>query len=444
MTARTAFTLVTGAGLAAYGAHVAFGFGGEGSDAFFQDWLYNALVLSAAVSCLVRGILSRPERARWLSLGAGLMCLFAGELYYTLHLSHLVDPPYPSLADGLYLAFYPAGYAALVLFAPRASRQLRASLWLDGLVSSLAVAALAAALLLQPIVASTGGDRLEVATTLAYPLGDVTLLVFVVGLLALNAWKPSRAWTLIAAGLATMAVADGIFLWQSANGTYVEGQALDALWPAAALLLGNAAWQRSTREATRLEGWRLLAMPAFFALMPVGLLVYGNLQPMNTPALVLAAAALVVAVVRMAYTFSNTLRLTSEATTAALTDALTGLGNRRALLAELESEFADASATDSTVLVMFDLDGFKDYNDTFGHPAGDALLVRLGGRLEPGGRQLWLGLQARRRRVLRPAQARSEPRWRRRGPGRRRAARARRGLRRRELSRHRDPSGRGG
>ena len=123
-------------------------------------------------------------------------------------------------------------------------------------------------------------------------------------------------------------------------------------------------------------------MPALFALMPVGLLVYGNLQPMNTPALVLAAAALVVAVVRMAYTFSNTLRMTAEATAAALTDALTGLRNRRALLAELDAELADAPATHSAVLVMFDLDGFKDYNDTFGHPAGDALLVRLGRCLE--------------------------------------------------------------
>ena len=56
VSARTAFTLVTGAGLAAYGAHVAFGFGGEGSESFFQDWVYNALVLSAAVSCLVRGV----------------------------------------------------------------------------------------------------------------------------------------------------------------------------------------------------------------------------------------------------------------------------------------------------------------------------------------------------------------------------------------------------
>jgi two-component system, cell cycle response regulator len=383
MTPLRAFTLLTAAGLAAYAAHVVLGWGGEGSEAFFQDWLYNALFLSAAASCLLRGVVSRTERARWLSLGAGLLCFFGGELYYTLHLSNLENPPYPSLADALYLAFYPAGYAGLVLFAPRVSRQLRASLWLDGLVSSLAVAALAAALLVQPITVSSGGDRLQVVTTLAYPLADVTLLVFVTGLLALNAWKASRSWTLIAAGLGAMAVADGIFLWQSSRGTYVEGGALDALWPAAAVLLGLAAWQRSSvAEAVRLQGWRLLAMPALFALVPVGLLVYGNFEPMNRVALVLAASALVVAVVRMALTFAGTLRMTEEATRTALTDALTGLQNRRALLADLETALAETDHANPSVLVLFDLDGFKDYNDTFGHPAGDALLVRLGARLE--------------------------------------------------------------
>ena len=110
MRLRTAFTLVTGAGLAAYAAHVAFGFGGAGSEGFFENLVYNALVLSAALSCLVRGIVSRAERARWLSLGVGLLRLFGGELYYTLHLSNLDDPPYPSLADGLDLAFYPARF----------------------------------------------------------------------------------------------------------------------------------------------------------------------------------------------------------------------------------------------------------------------------------------------------------------------------------------------
>jgi diguanylate cyclase (GGDEF)-like protein len=64
----------------------------------------------------------------------------------------------------------------------------------------------------------------------------------------------------------------------------------------------------------------------------------------------------------------------------AVTDPLTGLGNRRKLSAELSERLADAVAQ-PLVLMLFDLDGFKNYNDTFGHLAGDALLSRLGGKL---------------------------------------------------------------
>jgi diguanylate cyclase (GGDEF)-like protein len=64
----------------------------------------------------------------------------------------------------------------------------------------------------------------------------------------------------------------------------------------------------------------------------------------------------------------------------ARTDALTGLSNRRVLMEALE----EATAPDArpSTLVLFDLDGFKSYNDRFGHPAGDALLQRLGERLQ--------------------------------------------------------------
>jgi diguanylate cyclase (GGDEF)-like protein len=65
----------------------------------------------------------------------------------------------------------------------------------------------------------------------------------------------------------------------------------------------------------------------------------------------------------------------------ALTDALTKLGNRRKLAADLEERMVGASAANPLALVLFDLDGFKGYNDTFGHLAGDAMLARLGGKL---------------------------------------------------------------
>jgi len=66
----------------------------------------------------------------------------------------------------------------------------------------------------------------------------------------------------------------------------------------------------------------------------------------------------------------------------AVTDDLTGVRNRRALAADLERQSNPATAESPTMLVLFDLDGFKQYNDTFGHPAGDALLARMAGRLE--------------------------------------------------------------
>jgi diguanylate cyclase (GGDEF)-like protein len=65
----------------------------------------------------------------------------------------------------------------------------------------------------------------------------------------------------------------------------------------------------------------------------------------------------------------------------ALHDSLTGLPNRRRLAADLKQSLSNATTQRPLLLVLFDLDGFKAYNDTFGHPAGDALLTRLGHNL---------------------------------------------------------------
>jgi PAS domain S-box-containing protein/diguanylate cyclase (GGDEF)-like protein len=75
-------------------------------------------------------------------------------------------------------------------------------------------------------------------------------------------------------------------------------------------------------------------------------------------------------------------------------DALTGLGNRRKLIADLE-HLVTADAGEERLLVIFDLNGFKQYNDAFGHPAGDTLLARLAAKLQgaahPHGKAYRLG-----------------------------------------------------
>jgi diguanylate cyclase (GGDEF)-like protein len=63
------------------------------------------------------------------------------------------------------------------------------------------------------------------------------------------------------------------------------------------------------------------------------------------------------------------------------TDPLTGLGNRGQMQVDLETMVGRATPENPISLVFLDLNGFKRYNDTFGHPAGDDLLVRLGSAL---------------------------------------------------------------
>jgi diguanylate cyclase (GGDEF)-like protein len=94
----------------------------------------------------------------------------------------------------------------------------------------------------------------------------------------------------------------------------------------------------------------------------------------------LLGGALLAAIIAMGLTFRNHARALARSRGDALTDTLTGLGNRRKLLEDLGDALIDPHA--ARLLVVLDLDGFKAYNDVYGHPAGDALLARLGRRIE--------------------------------------------------------------
>jgi two-component system cell cycle response regulator len=384
-TPSTLFLAFLAGGLGVLVLHDTLAFGGHRLDGLFSDDVYNLLMFGAAAAVLTRGLLVKAQRAAWLTMGAGVLCWSLGELYYTLFLEgHAANTGSASPADALYLAFFPCCYIALVLLVGAHLRELRIGMWLDGVIGGLAVATIAAALILPPILRETHGDFGSVAVALAYPLGDLLLLIFAVGALGMTGWRPGRVWMLIAASLLVSAVADSLYLYRTASGSYQAGTWLDCLWPASAILLATAAWTPWPKGGRRrVEDWRLMSVPALSLVAALGVLIYGTLPgtQLTAVAVTLAAATVLAVGVHLMLTVRENLTMLVGSREMALTDPLTGLGNRRLLIDDLHVACRLAAAGEPWELVLYDLNGFKRYNDTFGHPAGDALLARLSGRL---------------------------------------------------------------
>ena len=345
------------------------------------DKAYNGTEFLAIAICALRAFRSSgSERGAWAAFALGLAGFAAGDLYWTVALADDAAPPYPSPADAGYLSIFPASFVGLVLLLRARATGLSKALWLDGLVCTLSAAAVGAALVLG-VVASTEGSVATVATNLAYPLGDLMMLAFVIAVMVVAGLRGGSTWWLLAAAFSVWAVGDGIYLYQVAVETYVEYTLLDTTWPAAAALVALAAMRPAVRLDTRRLRSGMLVVPAGFTLIALGLLVLDHYARLNDAAIWLASAAVLAAIVRFALTFRENLRTLGASEIDAATDALTGLGNRRALVRDLEALASRASVERPVLLALFDLDGFKTYNDTFGHPAGDALLARLGASL---------------------------------------------------------------
>ena len=414
-------------GLLAYAAHSMFGLGSDSPTGLFEGWIYNGVIVAGALLALLRALTTPADRAAWAALGAGLAFWAAGTILYTVDPSNLTDGPFPSASDLMWLVFYPAGFVTLLMLVRSRARVFYGSLWLDGVVGALALTAVAAQFVFPPIVALTGEPGASVVADLIYPVGDLLLMIFVVGVLAVTGWRPGRQLALVSAGFALGAAADGWSLYWSATG-HSGATALDVLWPASALLLGWGAWTRAEGpDSMELVGRRLLVLPIGFAAVALGRSRLNGVEPIHGVAYALAVATLAGAVARMAITFVENMRLASSSQQEALTDSLTGLANRRKLMMDLPDALAAATEEQGHMLVSFDLERLQGLQRHLWPPrwrraareAGRAARSSRGGprdRVPP-----------RRRRVLRPLQARRSRQRRVRGGRARRAQRPRRG-----------------
>ena len=362
-------------GLAAFVLHVA-GVGGSGLDDFFNNELYDGVMVGAGLSIVLSGLRDRRGRATWLVLGFGVLAWAAGEIYFSVALADMSTPPVPSAADAMYLAIYPASYVALMLFVRARGITVRTRLWLDGLIFGLSLASVATALVLGPVLAtSTSGSVAQVATNLAYPVGDALLIVLTVSALGLNGWRLDRTLIVFALGFACSAAADTLYLFKVANGTYRPGTFLDVLWPAAMTLLAYASRAPLVRAPRPAAPARITAsVPAIGMFCALGALVWDHFDRINTVSLVLAAAALFVALVRMALSLRESSRALLKLQQRVETDPLTGVLNHRAFQERLADELERVPDGHTLALLAIDIDRFKALNDTYGHWSGDDAL----------------------------------------------------------------------
>jgi two-component system cell cycle response regulator len=342
------------------------------------ETLYNSVLIASAVLCFIRAAVRNTERMAWTMIGVALALYAGGNAYWQLAISNLVVQPYPSFADFLWLGVCPSFYVGVILLVRERMPHLDSRLWLDGLIAALTTGAVSAAVVFGAVQGLTEGDASVVATNLAYPLFDMILLGTVIGVMAAGRGRLDRTWLYFGAGIAAFALTDSLYLIQVAKDTYGDNTMLDIGWLVAGLLVAIAAWQPAVHDRATGDELPTIIAPTGLALASLGLLVYDHFEPINLVAVGLSSAALVAVLIRLSLTHKDSRSNLVRTRKQARTDSLTGLGNRFELDRALGNALAEP---DPQVLLMLDLDGFKNYNDSYGHPAGDALLTRLGMRL---------------------------------------------------------------
>ncbi|MCW2984407.1 MAG: putative signaling protein, partial [Conexibacter sp.] len=353
-----------------------------GGSAPLHRWAVTACTLLATAATVTRVVTVERERRAWLPLAIGLSCYAAGWLLWTTIWSGDADAAIPSPSDALWLCFYPAAYATMAMLLRRSFVRAPASMWIDGLVAALTLAAAGIALVYAPVFDDASRSAIGVGVQTAYPLGDLAFVVLVLAIAAMSGWRPGARWLLIGGAMLCWFVGDVANLNHVAAGGGIATGAPDLFWCAGMGLLALAPWQRpSAPEGLRVEGVRVLLLPAGFSVVALGLLVLDRIAPLNGITVGLALAAVAVALARTTLTLRE-FQLLADARHESLTDELTGLPSRRHFHRRLDTVLREAEAENLPfALLIFDLDRFKELNDTLGHAAGDTLLQLVGRRL---------------------------------------------------------------
>ena len=236
----------------------------------YHVYLWGTMGVGSAVAVAVGVLRNRPTRpAAWVVVALGVATFASGDISYDVLTEFLHEQnPYPSIADVFYLATYVLLAAGLIMMVrSRRRRDSDSGAALDALIITSGIGALSWIYLIQPYAYATDLGMLSKLTSIAYPLGDILLLVVLLRLV-FGGGTRNPSVRLLVAGAVGMFGADCIYGWIQLHGSWKVGGPTDVGWVLFYLCWAAAALHPAMRDLTIERPWRArhLSLPTLAVL----------------------------------------------------------------------------------------------------------------------------------------------------------------------------------
>ena len=336
---------------------------------YLDLWIYNAVAILFVLALFVVPSFNDHIGVAFLALAIGLWA--TGSIFSSLSVFYTLNLRSELISNVLYMLFYPAAFIALPRLLSQHAR-ISAIEILDSTIIALGLGSLGTALFVGPVLPRLNGDMVMTFFAIFYPVGDLILVASVISTLLTQ--RVSKRAIVASVGIFIFAFSDFLFLWLHVNNKYTFGSISDDGWLVGlALLVMSTQFKASEQNSDEGVNPVFVSLSVFLSATVLGII---TLRPGFFPSFILLPTllTLLVAFIRMTIALRQARSLGTERTLAR-TDELTGLSNRRRLIAEIEG-LEDSQGA----LLILDLDGFKPVNDSFGHDIGDEILKQVSTR----------------------------------------------------------------